>query len=155
MSIPTLAIDAISKIAPALGTLLGGPIGGAAGAIVSSVMGSDIHNANEFCRHIQNDPMSAEKLKTLEIQLNDLESARREASTETGLIRYFRPVLAIFAFIALFADVLCIAFINNDAVKQILLVMMGILVFDIKQLYKFYFGSGEDVSAIFPFGRKI
>ena len=154
MHLPEPLLIAISKISPAIGALLGGPAGSAVGSLVGSFLGVDMNKPDEVMKKLTEDPEAAASLKSLELHLKDLHDARDEASKETGIMRWLRPLLVVFAFVALFADVLMIAYINNEAVRQILLVMMGILVFDIKQIYRFYFGSGEDVSAFLPFSRK-
>ena len=136
----------ISKVAPALGGALAGPAGGFVGSLISSVLGVDMSKPDEVEKKIQEDPDCVVKLKELELQLADLQSARAEASKETGYLRLIRPFLAIAAMMAIFIDIVLIKYIvDDDIVKQILIVMMVCLVWDVRQIYKFYFGSDSDV----------
>jgi len=149
VNITSEIVSIVSKVSPALGTLLGGPIGGVVGTLMSNALGVDMEKP-EYLKEKLQDPNFLEELKTFEAQLSDIQDARQKAASEIGAIRYFRPFLVLLAFAALFIDVLLIMYVENDMIEQILLVFMGMLVFDIKQIYRFYFGSGEEVSAILP-----
>lgn len=87
-------------------------------------------------------PSNVDKLKELELQLTDLQNARVAASKESPLPRL---LLAVAAHLALFADVYFIEHVHNDLLRQLLLMMMVILIWDIRQVYKFYFGSSSDL----------
>lgn len=148
-------ISIISKVAPVLGTALGGPAGGIVGSLISSALGVDLTKPEEVSRKLENDPECAAKLKDLELQLSDLQAARCEASKDTGYLRLVRPGLAIAAMCAIFADIFLIKYVvDDDIVRQILIVMMVALVWDIRQIYKFYFGNNEQEVPSFLFGKK-
>lgn len=95
-------------------------------------------------------PESQEKLKELELQLTDLQNARIMASKESPVPRI---MLAVAAHLALFADIYFIEHVHTDLLKQLLLMMMVILVWDIRQVYKFYFGSSGDLPEM-PFIKR-
>jgi hypothetical protein len=57
----------VGKAAPILGTLLGGPAGGAVGALVSSVLGVD-NEPDEVHKALSADPSLLLKLREAEIQ---------------------------------------------------------------------------------------
>ncbi len=57
----------VGKVAPLLGTLLGGPAGGAVGALVSSVLGVD-NEPDEVRKALEADPSLLLKLREAEIQ---------------------------------------------------------------------------------------
>lgn len=136
----------ISGISPVLGSALGGPAGGAIGLLISKVLGVDMKNPEDLKNKIEHDPSCIDKLKELELQLSDMQQARDIASKETGGLRLVRPLLAVGAMFAIFVDILLIKyFVVDDLVKQILIVMMVFLVWDIRQIYKFYFGNEEEV----------
>lgn len=145
MSIYSALVPIISKVSPVLGSALGGPAGALVGSLISSTLGVDMNKPEEILKKLESDPSALDKLKELELQLKDLQDARSEASKETGALRFVRPALALFAMIAIFADVLLINYVEDYVVNQILIVMLVSLVWDVRQIYKFYFGSGEEV----------
>lgn len=149
MTIANEIVSIISKVSPGLGAMLGGPAGAVVGTLMSNALGVDMTKADEIVEKIK-DPDFESKLRLFESQINDLQDARQKASEEAGFMRFVRPGLAVLAFIALFVDILLIAYLENEMVKQILLAFTGMLVFDIKQIYKFYFGSSDDSSAVLP-----
>lgn len=150
---PSGIIELVSKNAPTLGGLLGGSVGLAVGDLVSTVLGGANMNDRESVSKALDNPTFAEKLKELEWQLNDLQNARLIAQKETGLTRLIRPALALAAMVAIFADVYFIDHVHNEIVKQVLVMMLVFLVWDIRQIYKFYFGSSDDLPNL-PFLKK-
>jgi|HubBroStandDraft_5_1064220.scaffolds.fasta_scaffold20468_5 hypothetical protein len=139
---PLGLIDIITKVAPTLG--------GSIGNLISSTLGGvDMSNVNEVQKALEQ-PASQEKLKELELQLNDLQNARANASKESPIPRL---LLAVAAHIALFADIYFIEHVHNELLQQLLLMMMCILIWDIRQVFKFYFGSSSDLPS-FPFMKK-
>ena len=147
---PTLIINAICKVSPILGTALGGPVGSIVGSLISSVLGGvDMQDSGQVVK-VLNDPDSIKKLKELELQFSDLQNARLEAAKETGYLRFVRPLLAIFSMFAICGDIIAIEYTTNEMLSQILVIMLVILVWDVRQIYRFYFGSGDDLPN-FPF----
>ncbi len=100
------------------------------------------------------DPAMVSKLKELELQVNDLQNARNEASKETGAYRLVRPILALFAMLAIFTDVILINYVTDRVVNEILIIMLVSLVWDVRQIYTFYFGKGEEAPTNFLFPKK-
>lgn len=146
-------IDIIKSVSPALGTALGGPLGGIVGSLISSKLGIiDMNNTTQVSDALLK-PDSQSKLKELELQLTDLQNARLQANKDEGWQKLVRPLLALFAMIAVFGDVVLIEYVTNSLVQQILVMMLVILVWDIRQIYKFYFGSSDDLPN-FPFIKK-
>lgn len=151
---PESLVSIISKAAPVLGTALGGPAGGLVGSLISSVLGVDMNKPDEVINKIQSDPIFIGKLKELDMQLNDLQNARSFAETDTGILRYQRIFLAIMAMLSIFADIILIEYTSNAVVSQILIIMLVFLVWDIRQIYKFFFGSGEEVPSFLLKSRR-
>jgi len=141
--IPNSIVNIISAISPVLGTALGGPAGTLVGSLISKAIGVNMDDPNEVARKLE-DPECVHKLKELELQLNDLHDARLAASNETGALRFMRPFLVIVAFLSLFGDILLIMYVDDDIIRQILLAFTGILILDIRQIYKMYFGGWDD-----------
>lgn len=61
----------VGKSAPILGTVLGGPAGGAVGALVANVLGVE-NEPTAIVEAIRKDPESAIKLKQLEVQEKEM-----------------------------------------------------------------------------------
>lgn len=142
---PSVIVDLISKASPILGTFLGGPLGSVVGSLISSILGGvDMQDAHKVTQVLQ-DPAAIQKLKSFELQLTDLQNARAQDSNEKGLYKLIRPLLALAAMFAIMFDVYAIEFVKNEVVKDVLVIMLVILVYDIRQIYKFYFGSSDDL----------
>lgn len=141
---PSIVVDLISKASPILGSMLGGPAGALVGSLISKVLGVDMNNRDQVQNVLQN-PDSADKLKELEIQVNDLQDARLKASKETGYMLLVRPIMALVAMIAIFVDIFAIEYVTDDVLKYILIVMLVFLVFDVRKTYDFYFGKGDEI----------
>lgn len=85
--------ETIGKYAPVAGSLIGGPAGGAVGALISSVLGVD-NTPEAIEQAVKSDPQAALKLKqfdheyrtklaeisflTLKVELQDKQNARKE-----------------------------------------------------------------------------
>lgn len=154
MSIYSTLVPIISKVSPVLGNALGGPAGALVGSLISSTLGVDMNKPEEILNKLDSDPSSLDKLKELELQLKDLQDARSEASKEVGALRFVRPVLAVLAMVAIFVDIILINYVEDYVVNQILIVLLVSLVWDVRQIYKFYFGSGEEVPSFLLKGKR-
>lgn len=142
--IPDTLISVISKVSPVLGSALAGPAGGIVGSLISSVIGVDMNKHDEVVQKLQ-DPDCVAKLKELELQFKDLQDARDQASKDSGLQKIVRPLLALISMVAIFVDIYAIEYTTNEILSQILIIMLVVLVWDVRQIYKFYFGSGEEI----------
>jgi hypothetical protein len=149
---PTSIIDLISKTSPVLGSALGGPIGGVVGDLISSVLGGVNMTDHESVAKSLEGQQNQQKLRDLEMQLTDLQNARLAAEKDTGVLRYQRIFLALLAMAALVGDIYAIQYVTDKMLNEILIMMLVFLVWDIRQIYKFYFGSSEDLPN--PFMKK-
>lgn len=149
---PLNLIEMVSKHTPFLGSALGSPIGSVVGNLISSLLGGvDMSNTEQVKKALDN-PAFVEKLKELELQLTDLQNARLIAQRDTGGLKLIRPFLAVLAMIALVADIYAINYVTDKMLSEILIMMLVFLVWDIRQIYKFYFGSADDLPN--PFIKK-
>lgn len=147
---PLGVIELISKIAPKLGNILGEPLG--VGNLISTALGGvDMSNTEEVKKALES-PDAVGKLKELELQLTDLQNARLVAQKDTGALKLIRPFLALLAMCALVADIYAIQYVTDKMLNEILIMMLVFLIWDIRQIYKFYFGSSEDLPN--PFIKK-
>lgn len=147
---PLAIIELISKIAPTLGKALGEPLG--VGNLISTALGGvDMSNTEEVKKALES-PDAVGKLKELELQLTDLQNARLVAQKDTGALKLIRPFLALLAMCALVADIYAIQYVTDKMLNEILIMMLVFLIWDIRQIYKFYFGSSEDLPN--PFIKK-
>lgn len=146
-------ISIISKISPVIGSALAGPSGSIVGYLVSSIFGGKMENPEDVQKKIEDDPVVLNEIKKLEIQLGDLKSARDFAEKEDGNMKWFRPLLVLIAYLALFADIILLYYIKDNLIKQILILFTGVLVLDIRQMHRMYFGSTPDNSDGFVFSN--
>lgn len=139
---PFSVLQVLSKVAPSIANTIDN-------LISSSLGGVDMQDSYEVAKALDK-PESQEKLKELELQLNDLKNARETASKESPIPRL---ILAIAAMFAVCADIVAIQYVTDKILNEILIMMLVFLIWDIRQVYKFYFGSsGEPPS--FPFMKK-
>ena len=77
----------VGKAAPLLGTLLGGPAGGAVGAIIASALGTG-GSADEVAQALATNPEAAIKLRQIEadrqVRLQELVAAHADAEERRG-----------------------------------------------------------------------
>jgi hypothetical protein len=138
-------VDLISKASPAIGAMLGGPTGGLVGNLVSTALGGVSMDDLEGVSDALSKPESLDKLKELELQFKDLQDARAIAGKETGALRYQRLFLVVLAMGALVADIYAIQYVTDKMLNEILIMMLVFLIWDIRQMYKFYFGTSDDM----------
>lgn len=98
----------VSKAAPLLGTLLGGPAGGAVGALVSQALGADDDSPEAVHRALQQDPQALVRIRELEMthaaelrrmvidaetqRLGEVnQTMRAEAASTDAYVRRWRP----------------------------------------------------------------
>ncbi len=149
---PTSIVELISKTSPVLGSALGGPVGAIVGDLISSALGGVDMSNHESVKKALEGTQNQDKLRDLEMQLTDLQNARLSAEKDQGAQRLVRPFLALLAMIAVFLDILAIQYVTDKMLNEILIMMLVFLVWDIRQIYKFYFGSSDDLPN--PFIKK-
>jgi hypothetical protein len=149
---PLSLVELITKHTPILGAALGGPVGSVVGSLISTALGGIDMSNTEVVKQALDKPDSVAKLKELELQLSDLQNARLAAAKDTGALRYQRLFLAVLAMVALVADIYAINYVTDKMLSEILVMMLVFLVWDIRQIYKFYFGSSDDLPN--PFIKK-
>jgi len=145
-------ISMVSKFAPAIGTALGGPLGGVAVSALASRLGV-ADEVEAVTKAIMADPEAEAKIKQLEHDkfkaiLQDKANARqREANVVQSenaplLNKVVTPVLALsvtgLSFV-LFA-VLIFVEVKPEA-KDILIYILGVLSAAVTQILSYYFGS--------------
>jgi hypothetical protein len=149
---PLSVIEILSKASPWLANALGSPVGGVVGDLVSTALGGVNMTDPESVSNALLKPDSKDKLKELELQLTDLQNARLSAQKDSGNLKWVRPFLALLAMGALVGDIYAIQYVTDKMLNEILIMMLIFLVWDIRQIYKFYFGSSDDLPN--PFMKK-
>lgn len=125
--------------------MLSSPVTESIGNLVSSALGGvDMANPESVVKALEV-PENIDKLKELELQLKDLQDARAVAGKETGGRVWVRPFLALLAMGALVGDIYAIQYVTDKMLNEILIMMLVFLIWDIRQIYKFYFGSSDDL----------
>lgn len=142
----------VSKVAPVLGTALGGQAGGLVGALISSAFGGN-KNPDDLAQVIANDPEAAIKLKSIEYQhmqelerinalnyqteVDDRKSARQ---MQVDSKSYMPAVLAI-SFVVIYACIQYFVISNPGGQDDVISArVQDILV----MIISFYFGSSHN-----------
>ena len=92
--------ETVGSVAPIAGALLGGPAGGAVGAMIASALGVD-KNPDSVAKAIRADPQAAIKLRQIESQLEQTrlevrgQAVQAEANGESWLQRNWRPLTMV------------------------------------------------------------
>lgn len=151
--IPYNLVSIVSKVSPVLGSALAGPAGGIVGSLISSVIGADMKDQNDVAKKLD-DPDCVAKLKELELQFSDLADARNKFNSYPTSIKVIYLLLTLFAMLSLAADIYLLDFVENPVSQGVLLVVLYFIVNDLRQIYKFFFGSGEDLPLSMFIGKK-
>jgi hypothetical protein len=150
----------VAKYAPLLGAVLPLPGGAAIGAIIAEVFGGDVNKPEELISLIQNDPQAVLKLK--EIQSNqDIEITRIITADKQNArqreIDYIKATgkddrtlknLAYFTTIGFFGTLFLLFFPQvdlNEAEKQLLALLIGMLASKWQTVMDYFFGSSNKV----------
>jgi hypothetical protein len=149
---------AVGKAAPILGTALGGPLGGVAGALIASALGTS-NDADAVSSAIAADPAALEKLKEAEmanqVQLQSLlitGEANRLADVQSARARqtanpkdYTLQFLAVGVTLGFFGTLALVMFAHLEgAAQNLMLVMTGTLQTAWVAIISYYFGSSKD-----------
>lgn len=162
-------ISIVSKVAPLLGAVIGGPIGGLASTAVTLLANSFSANpkdTNDILNKIQSCSDAEIKLKQLEIdhqeflfkakndalesEYKDRASARQLAAAyieRTGHDSYMIIFLTVMLFASIVAGIYCMI-VYNSLIGGTMAFMMGTFKEELKSIYAMYFGgvstSSED-----------
>jgi hypothetical protein len=149
---------AVGKAAPILGTALGGPLGGVAGALIASALGTS-NDADSVNTALAADPAALEKLKEAEMankvqmqqlvitaeanRLADVQNARaRQTANPKDYTPQFLAGGVTLGFFGALAAVMLAPMSN--AVHDLLLVMIGALQTAWVTIVSYYFGSSKE-----------
>jgi hypothetical protein len=148
---------AVGKAAPILGTALGGPLGGVAGALIASALGTS-NDADSVNTALAADPAALEKLKEAEMtnkmqmqqlvitaeanRLADVQNARaRQTANPKDLTPTILAYTVVGAFVAMVAGMLSGWSHVDSALAGTLI---GYLSAKAEQVIAYYFGSSKD-----------
>jgi hypothetical protein len=144
----------LKTAAPALATVVAGPLGGAAVSAIAKKLGVE-DTVEAVTKAIQSDPESALKLreidlKELEMHNKDRDSARnREMAIAVSehaptLNKIVTPVLALGVVALSFILFAILIFVEvKDNAKDILIYILGVLSAAVTQILSYYFGSSQ------------
>lgn len=147
-------LSLLKGVAPALATVVAGPLGGAAVSAIASKFGvSD--SVEAVAKAIAGDPQAAQKLAELELEYakldaSDRDSARKrelEIATSAAAPWYSKmvtPILAVGMFL-LWAGVNILLLSSNipDAMREIVIRMLGSLDAATMLILSYYFGNSH------------
>jgi hypothetical protein len=140
-------VQEVTKVAPVLGTALGGPMGGVVGALISNQFGGA--GVPAILQRLTSDPAAAEKLKELEythqealakMAVDDRISARAMENSEST-----RRLVVVFVVFLLVLNVLAIQIVTDSQLDHFLIgsagVLFGVLISLIRKAINLYFGG--------------
>ena len=157
------------SVAPAIGTALGGPAGGAVGALIATALGVD-NDAEAVAKALRTDPSLAIKVKELENQalqmhydavdkqrqaeittlktyIEDTQNARsRQVETEkaTGkkdINLYILAYIAVVGFFGIIAMVMLVPLPTGSG--ELIFFLLGALTANYNSVYNYFFGSSK------------
>lgn len=135
--------EIVSKYAPLLGSVIGGPAGGAIGTLVAAQFGADPNDAEDLVKRIEGDPEAATKLMQLQLtywtDLVKLDNEdRANARNREIQVRDKIPAILAIGFLFIYAGIQFYAVYNADSSNDII----SARVQDILMLIvAYYFGS--------------
>jgi hypothetical protein len=149
---------AVGKAAPILGTALGGPLGGVAGALIASALGTS-NDPDAVNTALAADPAALEKLKEAEManklemqklvitaeqnRLADVQNARARQSANPK--DYTPQLLAAGVTLGFFGALTAVMLAPlSNSVHDLLLVMIGALQTAWISVISYYFGSSKE-----------
>lgn len=146
----------IKKGAPLLGGVIGGPAGAAIGGLVAKVFGGDPTDPAELMARVKADADAAGKLKQIEIEnhtrlaeidLENTESARSreiEITKVTGKLNWPMYLLAGVVVVGFFAIIAILIFVNIPVgSKDIMFMLLGVLAAQFGAVCNYFFGSSK------------
>ena len=152
-----LGKEIVGKGAPALGSLLGGPVGNAVGGLIASVFGADPDDPDDIYEKLSADPDAIVKLKELEanhreriteLYLADIQSARGrevELTRATGKrdINIYVLAWTVVAGFFLLAGVLMVVPMPEGTNQTVVTLLFGGLVSGFSTVLAYFFGSSK------------
>lgn len=138
-----LLIGLVSKVAPLLGSVLGGPLGGVASTLIAAAFNTSTDHVS-ILNAINTNTQAADKLKEIEykhqeallaIQQQDLASARL---MNQSTLRAIMIIVLCVSF--LFFGILGYFFRHNHQVLPWIFAILSVLGIEARDTFRFYFG---------------
>jgi hypothetical protein len=144
----------VGTISPLLGGALGGPLGGLAGSMIQKALGVDSEEA--AISMLESDPESLLKIKELEtnfetkmrelgideqrIHAEDRQSARDMAKVDMSAQKML-SALFVGGYFLIFISVLSGYLTPQEGMKDMALILLGVLAGEVPRIMAFWFGS--------------
>lgn len=144
MSLLSELVGIVSKFSPAVASTLGSPIGGLVLTVLGNIFKTDPSNLDELIKRLREDPEAEYKIKSLEAEITDLQSARNREVSYTNATKqrdWMLPVLSIIVAIGFFMTLFFVVSKNMPAQDKYFMygLIFGIGV-QFAQVYNYYFG---------------
>lgn len=149
----------LAKIAPGLGTVLGGPLGGIAGKVLGDILTpgvakpseSDLEAAfatatpEQLLELKQADQEFTEKMKALDVDIFKLEITDKASARSLYAINYWPQIILSMAFITGYFTIVILLLTGQvvvpEALKDVLVALIAIMSASVTAIMGFWFGS--------------
>jgi len=146
--------DIISRVAPSLGTALGGPLGTIAGTAIQQALGVDSEEA--AAQILQQDPNAILELKKAEIEFNkflvqadidvlELEVQDRDSARELFRVNIWPQITLSGIFVGgyfwLLSEIMTGQYQPTPEMETVVNVLIGVLTAGVPQVMSFWLGS--------------
>jgi hypothetical protein len=147
-------LELLKNAAPALATIVGGPVGGLAVSAIADMLGVK-DDVNAVVKHLTANPDDIYKLRELdlkqfELEAQDRDSARKAhaeiatSANSSGVEKLVVPFLALGTVGLAFVFIAVLMFIDiPDNQQQMIIYALGFITSSAGQVLSFYFGSSQ------------
>jgi hypothetical protein len=147
-------LELLKNAAPALATVVGGPVGGLAVSAIADMLGVK-DDVNAVVKHLTANPDDIYKLRELdlkqfELEAQDRDSARKAhaeiatSANSSGFDKLVVPLLALGTVGLAFVFIAVLIFIDiPDNQQQMIIYALGFITSSAGQVLSFYFGSSQ------------
>ena len=139
-------ISILKSAAPALATVVAGPLGGAAVTMIADKLGLSDKTVEAVTEALTTNPESVQKLKELDLEFAKIDAADRDSARKMQITNRSRmpAVLSIVTIIGFFSLLIGAAtgFLSLTG-SDVMMLLLGVLARETASVYNFWLGSSN------------
>ena len=139
-------ISILKSAAPALATVVAGPLGGAAVTMIADKLGLSDKTVEAVTEALTTNPESVQKLKELDLEFAKIDAADRDSTRKMQITNRSRmpAVLSIVTIIGFFSLLIGAAtgFLSLTG-SDVMMLLLGVLARETASVYNFWLGSSN------------